>query len=91
MFNRVLGKYPEGQVHLQLVPGATPFHCCPYTIAHHNLKDFKHELDTLLLLDIIEPVLVSEWAFPSFLVPKKDGTAHFVSDFCLLNQLLVDE
>jgi hypothetical protein len=43
------------------------------------------------LLDVIEPVLVCEWAFPSFIVPKKDGTACFVSDFHLLNPLLVHE
>jgi hypothetical protein len=30
-------------------------------------------------------------SFPSFIVPKKDGTARFVSDFRLLNQLLADE
>jgi Reverse transcriptase (RNA-dependent DNA polymerase)./Integrase core domain. len=48
-------------------------------------------LDTLVLLDVIEPILVSEWAFPSFIVPKKDGTARFVSDFRLLNQVLIDE
>jgi hypothetical protein len=64
MFNRVLGKYPDGRVRLQLVPGATPIHCKPYTVPHRNLKQFKRELDTLLLLDVIEPVLVSEWVLP---------------------------
>jgi Reverse transcriptase (RNA-dependent DNA polymerase). len=91
MFNRVLGKYPDGTVRLQIVPGVSPIHCKPFAVPHRNLKQFKREIDTLVLLDVIEPILISEWAFPSFLVPKKDGTARFVSDFRRLNEILPDE
>jgi hypothetical protein len=93
MFNCILGKYPDGTVKLQvLVPGVSPIHCKPFGVPHRNLKQLKHEIDMLVMLDVIEPILISEWAFPSFLVPKKDGTARFVSDFRKLNEiLLVDE
>jgi Reverse transcriptase (RNA-dependent DNA polymerase). len=56
-----------------------------------NLAQLKQEIKTLLDLDVIEPVLTSLWAFPTFLISKKDGTARFVSDFRKLNQLLEDE
>jgi hypothetical protein len=91
MFNHVLGKYPDGNVHLQVVPGVSPVHYNPFAVPLCNLKQFKREVDTLVLLDVIEPILISEWAFPSFLVPKQDGTARFVSDFRRLNEILRDE
>jgi Reverse transcriptase (RNA-dependent DNA polymerase). len=60
-------------------------------VLHLSIASHIQFCITLLLLDVIEHVLVSKWAFPSFIVPKKDGTARFVSDFRLLNQLLADE
>jgi hypothetical protein len=75
MFNHVLGQYPDGTVHLQVLPGVAPIHCKPFGVPHHNLKQLKCEIDMLVLLDVIEPILISEWAFPPFLVPKKHGTA----------------
>jgi hypothetical protein len=91
MFSRILGKYPNEKVQLKLIPGANPIHCKPFGVPNKNLKSFKHEIDVLLLLDVLEPVLTSQWAFPTFLIPKKDGTARFVSDFRKLNQVLQDE
>jgi Reverse transcriptase (RNA-dependent DNA polymerase). len=91
IFNQVLGKYPDGSVRLQVVPGVSPIHCKPFGVPNRNLKQLKREIDTLLLLDVIEPILILEWAFPSFLVPKKDGTAWFVSDYQKLNEVSLDE
>lgn len=70
MFKCVLGKYPDGTVCLQVVPGVSPTHCKPLSIPNWNLKQLKCEIDTLLLLDVIEPILISEWAFPSCLERK---------------------
>jgi hypothetical protein len=81
-YNCVLGKYPDGTVHCsQVVPGVSPIHCKPFSVPHQNLHQLKREIDKLVLLDVVEPILVSEWAFPAFIAPKKDGTACFVSDF----------
>jgi hypothetical protein len=66
MLNRVLGKYPDGTVRLQVVPGVSPIHCKPFAVPNRNLKQLKREIDTLVLLDVVEPILISEWAF-SFL------------------------
>jgi hypothetical protein len=92
MFNFVLGKYPDSTVHLQVVPGVSPVHCKPFAVPHCNLKQFKREIGTLVLLDVIEPILISAgWAFPSFLVPNNGGTAQFVSNFRRLNEILRHE
>ena len=51
---------------------------------------FKCQIEEVVDLGILECVTVSEWAFPPFMVPKKDGTARFVSNFCLQNDVIRD-
>jgi hypothetical protein len=90
MYNRSLGEYKGTKVELKLIPGVHPIKCKPFPIPHRHLKEFKRLIDTLVLQDILEPVLATEWCFPSFLVPKKNGEFRFVSDFRRLNAVLVD-
>ncbi len=40
-------------------------------------------------LGVLERQPASEWASPSFIVPKKDKTVHFLSDFWEVNKRLV--
>ena len=92
MFNQTLGVYPHKKANLTLIdPNVTPIHVRPFTVPNKLRKLFKEELDKLVRLEVLEPILTSAWAFPTFLVPKKDNTARFVSDFRKLNQLIVDE
>ncbi|KAL7474331.1 hypothetical protein ACHAW6_000307 [Cyclotella cf. meneghiniana] len=51
-------------------------------------KRFKTELDHLVVLRILAPTTESEWASPSFIVPKKDGCVHWISDLCKLNKVI---
>jgi hypothetical protein len=88
LFGHTLGKFPNQKVKLHLIPGAKPIHCKPFSVPNKNLAQLKQEINTLLDLDVIEPVLTSLCAFPTFLIPKKDGTARFVSDFRKLNQVI---
>ena len=92
MFNQVLGVYPHVKADLKLIdPNVKPIHVRPFTGPNKLRDSFKDELDKLVRLGVLTSVLTSAWAFPMFLIPKKDGTARFVSDFRKLNQLLVDE
>ena len=50
---------------------------------------FKKELDRLLKLGVLVKHPDSQWASPSFLIPKKDGQCRFLSDFRKLNNLIV--
>ncbi len=40
-------------------------------------------------LEVLERQLASEWALPSFIIPKKDNTVHFLSDFWGVNKRVV--
>jgi hypothetical protein len=47
------------------------------------------ELERLCQLGVLERQSASEWALPSFIIPKKDKTIHFLSDFWEVNKRLV--
>jgi hypothetical protein len=47
------------------------------------------EVERLSKLGALERQPVSEWALPSFIIPKKDKTVCFLSDFGKVNKRLV--
>jgi hypothetical protein len=47
------------------------------------------EVERLCKLRILERQPASEWALPSFILPKKDRTVCFLSDFWEVNERLV--
>ncbi len=52
-------------------------------------ETIKKEVERLCQLGVIERQPSSEWASPSFIIPKKDQTVHFLSDFWEVNKRLV--
>jgi hypothetical protein len=47
------------------------------------------EVERLCKLGVLERQPVSEWALPSFIIPMKDRTICFLSDFWEVNKRLV--
>ncbi len=47
------------------------------------------EIERLCKLGVLERQHYSEWASPSFIVPKKNGTVRFLSDFREVNKRLI--
>ena len=51
--------------------------------------NFKKELDGLIEIGVLEVVHESEWGTPVFIIPKKEGTVRFVTDFRKVNGQVV--
>jgi hypothetical protein len=88
MFNGTLGVYPHKKVHIDIDPNAKPVHSRPYPVPQIHLKTFKKELDHLVRVAVLAAQQESEWVSPSFIIPKKDGRACWISDLHQLNKVI---
>ena len=61
----------------------------PYAVPKIHMDTFKKELDHLVELGVLSPQGMSEWALPSFIVPKKDGRVRWISDLRALNEVVI--
>ena len=89
LFSGRLGRYNKSKFTLELInPRISPIFCKPYPIAQIHMQVFQQKLHHLINKGVLEHVLRSEWVFPTFIIPKKDGRVRWVSDFRKLNKLL---
>jgi hypothetical protein len=89
LFDGTLGVWNQEPVHLELKEGAKPFHGRPFPVPKIHKNTLIKELNRLCDLGVLEFQPESEWASPSFIIPKKDKTVRFVSDFRELNKRIV--
>ena len=75
-------------IQLQLTD-STPIQSRPIPIPQSKVVEVKRDIQELCSLGVLEPTSPSRWSFPSFIVPKKDGSARVVTDFRKLNQVLL--
>jgi hypothetical protein len=78
-------------ISLQLMdPNCKPIHARAYTVPRLVEQQLQHSKEIVRLVDIgvLEEDYSSEWASPSFAIPKKNGTIIVVTDFRKLNLLL---
>ena len=61
----------------------------PFPVPKSRKQTTMKELNRLCELGVLEFQLASEWALPSFIIPKKDNTVRFISDFREVNKRLV--
>ena len=71
LFSDKLGSYPHKKFHIDIDPEATPVHARAYPVPRIHLETFRNELNHLVELGVLQPQGVSEWASPSFIIPKK--------------------
>jgi hypothetical protein len=88
MFNGTLGVYPHTKVHIDILPNAKPVHSRPYPVTRIHLKTFYTELNHLVRIGVLASQQESEWASPSFIIPKKDVRVCWISNLCQLNKVI---
>jgi hypothetical protein len=62
-----------------------PFQLSTFPVPKIHEDTLKQEVNRLCNLRVLKPQVALEYQYPSFIIPKKNGTILVVSDFRLLN------
>ena len=80
-----VGKWKGRPIDIILKEGTKPYHAKAYRVPQAYLKVFKEEIERFVDIGTLSPVTQSDWASPTFCIPKKDSRIRIVSDFRILN------
>ena len=89
LFDGTLGKWNTTPVNIELRPNSKPVNSRWYPVPRINKLTFKKELMRLVKIGVLERVQESEWGTPVFIIPKKEGTVRFLTDFRKVNGLII--
>ena len=88
LFDGKLGSYKGPQVHLEVDSNVLPTHSKAYSVPEIHKKAYLRELKHLVEIGVLRVCGPTEWAAPSFIIPKKDGRVRWLTDFRNLNKAL---
>jgi hypothetical protein len=89
LFDGKLGTWTQDPYHIELKPDAKPYHSRAFAIPKIHEPTLKKEVQRLCDIGVLKRVNRSEWAAPCFIIPKKNGTVRFITDFRKLNERIV--
>jgi hypothetical protein len=89
LFDGTLGDWKTKPVSFQLMEGVSPNYGQAFPALKIHKDTIIKKMKRLCKLRVLERQPASEWALPSFIIPKKDSTIHFLSDFWEVNKRLV--
>jgi hypothetical protein len=89
LFDGTLGNWKTKPVSFQLKEGVSPYHGRAFPVPKVYKETIIQEIERLCQLGVLERQPASEWALPSFIIPKKDKTVCCLSDFWEVNKRLV--
>jgi hypothetical protein len=88
LFDGTLGDWKTKPVSFQLKEGVRPYHSQAFPVTMIHKETLIKEVDRLVQLGVLEWQPALEWASPSFIIPKKNETVRFLSDFREVNKRL---
>jgi hypothetical protein len=86
LFDGTLGFWNHEEYNIELQADAKHYHARAYPIPKVHEQTLCTEIERLCSIGVLQKVNRSEWAAPTFIIPKKDGTVQFISDFRELNK-----
>jgi hypothetical protein len=86
LFDGTLGTFTGTPYDIKLKENVEPFHIRAFPVPKIHEYSFKSEIERLVSLGVLKKVNRSQWGAPTFLIPKKDGTVNFISNFRELNK-----
>ena len=89
LFDGTLGDWQTNPVSIKLKPGATPYHGRAYPVPHVHLETLRKEVNRLERIGVLIRQPDSEWASPTFIIPKKDGRVRVTSDLREVNKRII--
>ena len=86
MFGGTLGNDKGSEYKIELLEGAKPYHAKPFPIPKIHEETQKTKVNILIKIGVLQRKNNSKWAPPTFIIPKKNETIRFISDFRALNK-----
>jgi hypothetical protein len=91
LFDGTLGKWNTDPIDIETKPNHKPSSARYYPVPKINKATFKKELLRLVEIGVLTPVQQSEYGTPVFIIPKKEGTVRFLTDYRRINQGIVSK
>jgi hypothetical protein len=88
LFQGTQGNYNGDPIELELLPNSKPFFSKAYSIPTAYVNVTKGEIERLENIGLLSRVQSAEWAAPTFVIPKKNGTVRLITNFRVLNSCL---
>ena len=86
MFDGTLGTWKDTKYNIELKENVKPYHGRPYSIPQAYEKQLRYEVERLVKIGVLRKVNRSKWGAPNFVMPKKDRTIRFITNFRELNK-----
>jgi hypothetical protein len=88
IFEGKLGTMPGSPYRIPICQDSKPFTSKTFIIPHDHVQTVKNEIKRLVDNGVITPYDNSPWTSPCFIIPKKESTVRFQTDFWRLNTQL---
>ncbi len=89
LFDGTLGDWKTKPVSFQLKEDVSPYHGQAFPVPKIHKNTLIKEVDRLVKLGVLERQPALEWASPLFIIPKKNRTVRFLSNFWKVNRRLI--
>jgi len=86
MFDGKLGTWKGTPYHIELKEDAKPYHARAFLVPRFHDQTFCETVEMYVRQGILRKINISQWAAPSYIIPKKNGQARFITDFRELNK-----